>query len=290
MNVKKMITISVCVLWCVVVFSTSSVFAYTPTAADINVWYELSERLVEHIKSNKRSTASYEKVKTWLANAKQKASSNEQYSAILEIASNAVHDLYMKSQNTSYFTLSKKFRTQYDDEMQTPYDQPNNLSQCFKHYPLVDEYARKTNKPTSLILAMRYVESSCAMNNPANRDGLFQIINNDYEPGPVTRAWLQSQLEDFMKFMDNKRTWYFKKNPDSPRELSYTSFTYNALQTFAAMYNGIDLKTGISVYPLLNGNPYYFFGNYTEEFKGKRDGLLVFFIKMLKMEEQYFGK
>ncbi len=82
----------------------------------------------------------------------------------------------------------KAFRDKYNDNFQTPYDQPTALSTCFKHYPLVDEYARIVNKPTPLLLAMRYVESTCAMANPGNRDGLFQIINNDYEPGPITRA------------------------------------------------------------------------------------------------------
>jgi hypothetical protein len=35
------------------------------------------------------------------------------------------------------------------------------------------------------------------MENPSNRDGIFQIINNDYEPGPITVAGLSSQLKDF---------------------------------------------------------------------------------------------
>jgi hypothetical protein len=81
-----------------------------------------------------------------------------------------VYDINKKSQNDVYFELTKKFRQDNSLTMQTAYDQPTNLSQCFKHYPMVDEYARKTNKPTPLILAMRYIESSCAMNNPANRD------------------------------------------------------------------------------------------------------------------------
>jgi hypothetical protein len=152
-------------------------------------------------------------------------------------------DIYAKSSNESYFRLLSTFRAQHDRQMQSSYDSPTNLSQCFKHYPLVNEYARKTNKPTPLILAMRYIESSCAMANPSNnRDGLFQIINNDYEPGPLTRAQLESQLNDFATFMDNKRARYYGRNKTSPKELGYTTFTYDALQTFAALYNGIDLK------------------------------------------------
>ena len=107
---------------------------------------------------------------------------NERYSYIFQLASDTFYDINKKNQNDAYFALTKKFRQNNSLTMQTEYDQPTNLSQCFKHYPMVDEYARKTNKPTPLILAMRYIESSCAMENPGNRDGLFQIINNDYEP------------------------------------------------------------------------------------------------------------
>jgi hypothetical protein len=137
---------------------------------------------------------------------------------------------------------------------------------------------------------MWYIESSCAMRNPDNRDGLFQIINNDYAPWAIDRAWLQSQLTDFASFMDGKWSWYYGRNKDAPRELSYTSFTYDALQTFAALYNGIDLKSGIYRYPLLSWAPYYFLWNSNEEFKGKRDGLLVFFMKLSKLEAEYFWK
>lgn len=272
-----------------IVFS-SSTFAYVPQRNDINVWYELAERLVERLKKANRSESTYDTMITSLARAKTRIQWNEKYSYILWIPSDTVYDMYQKYNNDEYFALIKSFRAKHDKNIQTQYDQPTNLLQCFKHYPLVDEYVRKTNKPTPLILAMRYIESSCAMNNPANRDGLFQIINNDYEPGLIDRAGLQSQLNDFAKFMDNKWNWYYGRNPDAPRELWYATFTYDALQTFAALYNGIDLKTGIYRYPLLNGAPYYFLWNYNEEFKWKRDWLLVFFLKLSKLEAEYFGK
>lgn len=277
------------VTWIILV-SNQSVFAYSPVATDINLWYELSERLIGRLQQNQWDTAIYDRIEQWLANAKSRISSNERYSYIFQLASDTFYDINKKNQNDAYFALTKKFRQNNSLTMQTEYDQPTNLSQCFKHYPMVDEYARKTNKPTPLILAMRYIESSCAMENPGNRDGLFQIINNDYEPWKIDRAWLLSQLEDFARFMDNKWNWYYSRNKDAPRELWYTSFTYDALQTFAALYNGIDLKSWIYKYPLSPWASYYFLWNFNEEYKWKRDGLLMFFLKLSKLEAEYFGK
>jgi hypothetical protein len=277
------------VLSMILLFS-SSAFAYTPQRSDTNVWYELAERLIDRLKQANWSKTSYDTMIRSLVNAKARIQGNEKYAYIMSIPSDTVYDMYQKYQNEDYFTLLQSFRAKHDATMQSAYDQPNNLTTCFKHYPLVDEYARKTNKPTPLILAMWYIESSCAMKNPDNRDGLFQIINNDYAPGVIDRGWLESQLNDFARFMDSKWAWYYSRNPKAPRELWYTSFTYDALQTFAALYNGIDLKTWIYTYPLLNGAPYYFLGNYSAEYKGKRDWLLVFFLKLSKLEAEYFGK
>lgn len=274
----------------VAVFISNATFAYTPTAKDINLWYELSERLIERLQQANWSEASYSRILTWLVRAKNRASTNPQYSYILEIVSNVVYDVYQKYSNTEYFAGLEDFRAEHDKNMLTAYDQPSNLSLCFKHYPIVDEYARRTNKPTPLILAMWYIETSCAMANPANRDGLFQIINNDYEPWIIDRAWLESQLNDFATFMDNKWNRYYSRNPQAPRDLWYTSFTYDTLQTFSALYNWIDLETGIKRFPLLNGNPYYFLSNYNADYKWRRDWLLVFFLKIAKLEAEYFRR
>lgn len=264
--------------------------AYTMTAADINTAYTLSERLVDRLKQADWNQQTYQTIAQWLQRALNTQWLKENHQATLEETQNNITHLYEKSQNDDYFARMKSFRDKYNDNFQTPYDQPTALSTCFKHYPLVDEYARIVNKPTPLLLAMRYVESTCAMANPGNRDGLFQIINNDYEPGPITRAWLKSQLEDFVAFMDRKRNRYYSKNKNAPRDLSYTSATYDALQTFAALYNGIDLDAGFVRYPLLNGNPYYFLGNYNADYKARKDWLLVFYIKLSKLEADYFGK
>lgn len=265
-------------------------FAYTMTNSDINTTYELSERLVDRLKKDWWNQATYQRMTQWIDRARNSWWLQESHASVLEATKQTLTNLYQKSQDTKYFDAMKDFRAKYNTKLLTPYDQPNNLSICFKHYPLVDAYARITNKPTPLLLAMRYVESTCAMANPWNRDWLFQIINNDYAPGAIDRAWLQSQLTDFAAFMDRKRARYYSKNKTAPKELSYNYATYDALQTFAALYNGIDLDAGFVRYPLLNGNPYYFLGNFNEDYKSRKDGLLVFYIKISKLEAEYFGK
>ncbi len=280
-------------IWCVIIailFVSQTTSAYTLTNSDINVTYDLSERLIDRLQKEDWNISVYEKINQWITRARNIAWLQENHKAILDTTNQTITNLYQKSQNDTYFQTMKTFRATYNANFQTAYDQPAALVKCFEHYPLVDAYARITNKPTPLLLAMWYAESTCGMNNPANRDWLFQIVSNDYEPGPITRASLQSQLADFAKFMDNKRTRYYSRNKDAPRDITYTSITYDAMQTFAALYNGIDLNVGIYAYPLLNGNPYYFLGNYNADYTSKKDWLLVFFIKLSKMEADYFGK
>ena len=283
---KKLILIATIFLW---LYSTAT-YAYEPIRSDSNVSYELSQKLLWYLQWKQRSASAYQWLTQWITNALSKVVDNPQYSYIMNIAKQTLWDVYEKSKNTRYFASLKSFRNQYDDTMQTSYDQPTNLAQCFAHYSLVNEYARRTNKPTPLILAMWYMESSCAMSNPSNRDWLFQIVNNDYEPGDIDTAWLQDQLDDFAIFMDRKWTRYYSKNPTAPHDLSYTWFTYDAIQTFSALYNGYYVDAWFTRYPLLNGSSYYFLGNSNADYKGKRDWLLLFFIKLSKMEEEYFGK
>ncbi len=282
------------VLWLIAfattITSAQTAVAYTPNAADINVWYELSERLIDRLREDNRSPETYATIINWLLSAKERIQNNERYSYILQIASDAVYDINIKAGHPEYFALLKEFRATHDKEMQTEYNQPSILTNCFAHYPLVNEYARKTNKPTPLIMAMWFMESSCRMKNPDNRDGLFQIINNDYEPGLIQRADLHNQLNDFAVFMERKWKRFYSRNPEAPRELWHFTFTLDGIQTFAALYNWVSLETGITWYPLELGKPYYLLWNSTPERKGSRDGLLLFFIKLSKMEEEYFGK
>lgn len=290
MKAKIRICIAIICLMSISVSVFPSVSAYALTADDLNVSYELTEKIVTSLQEKKRDSSTREIFRQWVQRSIQKPWLRDSHRAILETVQQTLSSLREKQQDKAYFDNMKTFRAAHNTQLQTAYDQPAALKNCFIHYPLVDAYARIVEKPTPLLLAMWYTESSCGMTNPANRDGLFQIVANDYEPGPVTRAWLQAQLQDFAAFMERKWNWYYSKNKTAPKELSHSSATYNALQTFAALYNGIDLDVWFVRYPLLNGNPYYFLGNYTADYTAKKDGLLVFYIKLSKLEADYFGK
>jgi hypothetical protein len=90
--------------------------------------------------------------------------------------------------------------------------------------------------------------------------------------------------------MERKWKWFYSRNPDAPKELWHFAFTLDWIQTFAALYNWVSLETGITWYPLQLGKPYYLLWNSTPERKWSRDWLLLFFVKLAKMEEEYFGK
>lgn len=290
MNSIKQRCLGIVTIVTVMSVGLTSANAYEPTTRDTLRMWDMTERLIQILQKNDWSDSMYNTIQAGLGRTAAKATSSDSVKAILSGTQQNLSTLYAKYNDDAYFGLTRTFRAQYDGDMLTSYDDPKILENCFKHYPIVDAYAQRVGKPTPLLMAMWFIETSCAMNNPANGDGLFQIVANNYAEGPITTVGLLGQLEDFDRFMDNKRNWYYKKNPDAPKELAYTTFTYDSLQTFAALYNGIDLKTGIKSYPLLNGNPYYFLGNSSEKYRARRDGLLVFFLKLSKMEEHWFGR
>ena len=251
--------------------------------------WSMTERFVSLLQKDGWTEKTYSKIISGIDRVMQQASISEATRASLTLTKESLVALRWKRANTQYMALLQDFRDQYGSTMITPTIQ-KWLEQCFTHYPVVDGFAQRVGKPTPLLLAMWFIESSCAMNNPANRDGIFQIIANDYAPGPLALHDLIGQLQDFEAFMAGKWKWYYSKNPNAPRDLGHTMFTYDALQTFAALYNGIDLQAGFKRYPLLNGNPYYFLSGSSPEYKGKKDGLLVLFVKLTKMEEERLKK
>jgi hypothetical protein len=268
-----------------------SVFAVEQaiTSSQLDRSRAITERFVGLLQKDHRSEKIYIKIITGIDRVMQKTSIDDATRASLALTKESLVALKEKRTNTRYKNLVQEFRDTYATGMTSPEIQ-KWLEQCFVHYPVVDGFAQRVGKPTPLLLAMWFIESSCAMNNPANRDGIFQIIANDYTPGPLALHDLIGQLQDFETFMAGKWKWYYSKNPNAPHDLWHTMFTYDALQTFAALYNGIDLEAGYKRYPLLNGNPYYFLSGSSPEYKGKKDGLLVLFVKLAKMEEEWLKK
>lgn len=165
--------------------SVPGVHAYDMTARDSMRMRDMTERLTSVLQKNNRSDSMYNSIQAALGRISSKATTSDAHKAILSGAQENIKMLYDKKHDDAYFGIIRTFRTQYEGNVLTPFDEPKNLANCFDHYPIVNAYAKRVGKPAPLLMAMWYIESSCAMNNPNNRDGIFQIINNDYEPGPI---------------------------------------------------------------------------------------------------------
>jgi hypothetical protein len=147
--------------------------------------WSVTERLVSLLQQKEWSEEVYQKIIGSIDRLQNASTSNASTTAILAHIRDALTALYNKRHNTEYRIAGETFRSQYGSGMLTTYDTPVGLRKCFDHYAVVDGFAQRVGKPTPLLMAMRYIESSCAMRNPDNRDGIFQIINNDYEPGTI---------------------------------------------------------------------------------------------------------
>jgi hypothetical protein len=112
---------------------------------------------------------------------------------------------------------------------------------CYTYFDEIDALAREENFPPSLIIATWFKESSCAMKNPDNKNGLFQIIAYDYGTGELTVDELIQQTKDFIEFSRNKRSWYKRllKFDDKPVEISYDGRSLQDIRKQALLYNGL---------------------------------------------------
>lgn len=278
------------IILCIIALSSLSLVwltahAYEPTANDITLTWTLTNRLMDALEKKKRSAEDSKKIENRLSQLAATPDASLAY--VLSTSSNYLASLRTQLKDWTYFKNLHLFIDAYWKDVQTPWDSGTTFDRCFNQYAIVDDYARQIKVPTAFILATWFIETSCRMENPANRDGLFQIINNDYEPGPITVADLSVQLQHFGAFLQRKWNRYNSKQP-APIQLSHNSFNLNTLQTFGALYNG--LAWDFTAYPLDMWNPYYFYGNYNADFANKRDGRLVTFMKILKREATKFGK
>lgn len=215
------------------------------------------------------------------------SSSYPHYAYTFKIAHEYLRDLRKKIQEPWYTDNAQAFINKYWWNILTARNSPTDLGRCFEQYPMVDHTSRALWLPPSFVMATWYVESSCRMNNPENGDGLFQIVSNHYTPGQVDLAWLASQLYDFEIFIERKFDRYNSRQP-APVAYGYNSYNIDTLQSFAALYNGV--SGPLSAYPLALVNPYYFYGNYNENYQSRRDWWVVFFMKILQMENDLINR
>lgn len=93
------------------------------------------------------------------------------------------------------------------------------------------------------------------MNNPNNRNGIFQITTNDHEPGAIEVGHWIGMMYDFNDFLQRNKARYHNSNKLSienceykdktmvgqtaPVCLSYDSVDLDSLIKFGALYNGL---------------------------------------------------
>ena len=275
------------ILW-ILFYLPAKTYAYTPTAQDTNLTWAVINKLFVYFKDKNWPQKEMKIVQNRLHELEKTYQvSQPKYAHIFGMAHTYLSSFHQKQQETWYTDNAEAFLKKYSSTMLLDWATEANLQPCFNQYPLVDHTARAMGIPPMFVLATWYIESTCRMYNPTNGDGIFQIINNHYIPGDIDIATLADELIDFETFIKRKFDWYnTTQNPVI--NYGYNSYNINTLQTFAALYNG--LSGPLSAYPLWLWNPYYFFGNYSPEYDAKKDGRLVLFMKLLRMENQMINR
>lgn len=159
---------------------------------------------------------------------------------------------------------------------------------CFEGYEELDTLARQKDFPTVLIIAARYKESGCNLQNPRNGDGLFQIVAHDYGTGEISIAWLLEQAEHFIDFSNAKRERYKKlqRFDDVPVQITYDGRTLQDIRKQAVLYNG--MAAGVTL-----ENSWYAnngFAWYARPDISSQDWLVTMLLKAIAQEYAYNDK
>ena len=157
------------------------------------------------------------------------------------------------------------------------------FDKCTWWYNTIDNISFANDFPTALTLAVWYRESGCGYYLPSNGDGPFQIVSKDYGNGEITEEIFKQTVQDFIDFAKNKIDNYNNRADDEfpPLKLSYNSFDYTWVVSFAALYNW-GTRTWWMVVP---NAPKYVFDGYGEDYSNaKKYGLFPAFLKLISWE------
>ncbi len=157
------------------------------------------------------------------------------------------------------------------------------IDKCTWWYNTIDNISFANDFPTALTIAVWYKESNCGYYLPSNWDGPFQIVSKDYGNGEITEEIFKQAVQDFLDFAKWKIDNYNKRaNEEFPEiKLSYTSFDYTGVVSFAALYNWWT-RTGWMVVP--NAPKYVFDGYGDDNANAKKYWLFPAFLKVLSWE------
>ena len=186
----------------------------------------------------------------------------------------------------------KKLKQEYAEEKSSFLDEYRGnimiedefpFDKCTWWYNTIDNISFANDFPTALTMAVWYRESSCWYYLPSNWDWPFQIVSKDYGNGEITEEIFKQTIQDFVDFAKNKIDNYNKNADDEFPEikLSYTSFDYTGVVSFAALYNWWT-KTWWMVQP---NAPKYVFDGYGEKYaNAKKYWLFPAFLKLISWE------
>lgn len=273
-------------------------YAYTPSAQDTNLTWEVINKLFVHFRDKNWPEKEMVAVENRLHELQKTYETTQpKFAYVFGMGYTYLSSFRQKVTETWYTDNAEAFLEKYSSTMLLDWATEANLQPCFDQYPLVDHTARTMWIPPVFVLATWYIESTCRMFNPANGDGIFQIIDNYYAPGSIDIPSLASQLYDFEMIVRRKFNHYYYKNS---LIYGYNTYHIDTLQSFAALYNGGAIGQG--GFPLPLWNKYYFFGNYSPEYdatkderakkhgRAKKDGRLVLFMKLLRMENEMINR
>lgn len=261
---------------------TGFAFAYDLTDYDTNLVWQLNRQVDKAISDTSRSPEFIEKAAMKFSTLVDTLSTDPRKQAIMKNVFEHTHNQLALATDAQTRAFKKSFISAYGGELQGD-EFELRLQWCVQKFDMVNTLAKKENFPTALILATWFMESSCRMANPDNGDGLFQILSNHYEPGPINDAQLERQIEDFINFSRNKWSWFHRNNPDRQIVLTYKLWDIESLESQGALYNSVATK--ITAWPLKATNEYYNRGNFNLEWKSSvKDGLITAFIRLVKWE------
>lgn len=168
---------------------------------------------------------------------------------------------------------------------------------CKDKLTLVDDWSYALDLPTALVLATWDMESSCNRYNPANGDGIFQLVAKDYgtQSQLTTGTWI-TMMYDYSKLVKDKILRYSNANSLSsslcadknvvnsgqvaPVCLSYTTLDMDSIIKYGALYNGLanaTIKGNIQPH-----NDTYVYGKFGLEYRTRRkEGIILRVLKAL---------
>lgn len=297
---------------------TTSTFAYNETPEDTTLRLAVQKKVDSRFKSWDYRAMSWalQKIDQQLIQSKD----NERVVYHLDRAKIYVSRMQKTVANSSEQLSPLGFLKQYEQYISSPMTQEdrNILKSCMDRYAAVDAVAKRENFPAVLILATWRKESSCRVVNPANGDGIFQIVAHHYHPSTIYQlknlVWsgVSSQSGDFLgsgrlpkdfeiDTMSGTIPFVMSGNILEEQVVDFINFSrgkwkrYDNLHLYDEMpvtlsYDTLDLlslrKHAILYNSVAKGrhpeNSFYANQNFGWNYEEKQDGLVTLYLKLLK--------